>query len=119
MKRGVAAILIVLVLPTTGFAQRQSDAGSSGGVGGIAITVDLARSRPEQAFNRAASQPQPSVHHGHPVLIGAAVGAGAGYVLNATACRTGESVCTVPGNLLLAGIGAGIGAVIGVLISRR
>jgi hypothetical protein len=40
----------------------------------------------------------------------------AGFVLNATLYRTGESVCT--GAALMAGIGAAVGAGIGALVSR-
>jgi hypothetical protein len=49
-------------------------------------------------------QSQQKTRTGHPVLIGGAIGATAGLVLNATAYRTGESVCT--GAALMAGIGA-------------
>jgi hypothetical protein len=68
----------------------------------------------------SASVQTPAGHHvRHPVLIGAAIGAGAGFVLNASACRTGESVCTSAGNLMMAGIGAGVGSVIGWLVAGR
>jgi hypothetical protein len=40
----------------------------------------------------------------------------AGFVLNATPYRTGESVCT--GAALMAGIGAPVSAGIGALVSR-
>ena len=72
-----------------------------------------------QALDGSPSQAQPNARNGHPVLIGAAIGAGAGFLINVTACRTGESVCSAPGNLLMAGIGAGIGALVGVLVSRH
>jgi hypothetical protein len=66
----------------------------------------------------APSQTQSGHRVRHPVLLGAAIGAGAGFVLNASACRTGESVCTAAGNLMMAGIGAGVGAVVGAIVGR-
>jgi hypothetical protein len=129
MKKGVAAILILLIFPSMGLAQSAIDhQGSIEGVGRIALMVELGELRrsaalesrhPEQALEGGPSQAQPNARIGHPVLIGAAIGAGAGFLINATACRTGESVCSAPGNLLMAGIGAGIGALVGVLVSRH
>lgn len=129
MKQGVAAISLVLILPSLVFAQSATpDPGSTEGVGRMAVMVDigplqrsaaLAFRRSGQALERSPSQAQPNVRSGHPVLVGAAIGAGAGLLINVTACRTGESVCSAPGNLLMAGIGAGIGALVGVLVSRH
>jgi hypothetical protein len=128
MTKGVAAILILLVLPSIGFAQSPTDdPGSTGGVTRIALMVEIGQLRLSaalelrhtgQALDRGPSQAQPNTRS-HPVLIGAAIGAGAGLLINVTACRTGESVCSAPGNLLMAGIGAGIGALVGVLVSRH
>jgi hypothetical protein len=128
MKNGVAAILILLIFPSMGFAQSATDdPGSTERVGRIALIVEVGQPRrsaalefryPGQALDRGPSQAQPKARSGHPVLIGAAIGAGAGFLINVTACRTGESVCSAPGNLLMAGIGAGIGALVGVLVSR-
>jgi len=39
-------------------------------------------------------------------------------MINATQCRSGDSICTGGGNALMAGIGAAIGATVGALISR-
>jgi hypothetical protein len=129
MKKGVAAILILLIFPSIGLAQSTADdPGSTGGVRRIALMVEMDQQRrspalefryPAQSFDRGLSQAQPKARSGHPVLIGAAIGAGAGFLINATACRTGESVCTAPGNILMAGIGAGVGALVGVLVSRH
>lgn len=129
MKKGVAAISILLILPSMGFAQSPiDDPGSTEGVGRIALMVEIGQlprsavlefRHPVQALDRGPSRAQPNTRRGHPVLIGAAIGAGAGLVINVTACRTGESVCSAPGNLLMAGIGAGIGALVGVLVSRH
>jgi hypothetical protein len=129
MKKGVAAISILLILPSMSFAQTPThDPSSTEGAGRTAMMVDigpLQRSaalefqHSGQALDRGQSQAQPKARSGHPVLIGAAIGAGAGLLINVTACRTGESVCSAPGNLLMAGIGAGIGALVGVLVSRH
>lgn len=54
----------------------------------------------------------------HPVWLGAAIGASAGFVVHATQCRTGEGLCTGAGNALMAGIGAGVGAAIAILVAR-
>jgi hypothetical protein len=129
MKKGVAAFLVWLILPSICFAQ--SATGSAGStdvldrnawmveIGPLRGPAALEFRHPEQVLHSGQSQAQPNAHHGHPVLIGVAIGAGAGYLINATACRTGEGVCTFPGNMLMAGIGAGIGALVGVLISRH
>jgi hypothetical protein len=130
MKKGVAAISILLILPSMVFAQSPThEPSSTEGVGRIALMVEigpLQRSaalelrHSAQALDRGPSQAQRNgTRSGHPVLIGAAIGAGAGLLINVTACRTGESVCSAPGNLLMAGIGAGIGALVGVLVSRH
>jgi hypothetical protein len=129
MKKGVAAISILLILPSMGFAQSPTrDPGSTEGVGRIALMVEIDRlQRPAtlefrhsgQALDHNPNQAQPKTLSRHPVLIGAAIGAGGGLLINVTACRTGESVCSAPGNLLMAGIGAGIGALFGVLVSRH
>jgi hypothetical protein len=119
------AILVSLTVPFTVLAQRDEGGTSAGTVALIAVEGPLHRSVAREAKRLArmpetgSSQTQQTAHHhGHPVLLGAAIGAGAGFLLNATACRTGESVCTGPGNLLMAAIGAGIGAAIGALVSR-
>jgi hypothetical protein len=129
MKKGVAVISILLILPSLCFAQSPTyDSSSAERVGRIAVMAEmgpLQRSaalefrRSGHALDRVGSQAQPNARTGHPVLIGAAVGAGAGLLINVTACRTGESVCSAPGNLLMAGIGAGIGALVGMLVSRH
>lgn len=129
MKRAVAAISILLILPSMGLAQSPThDPSSTKGVDRIALMIEVGQlQRSEalesrhfgQALDRSPTQAQPNTRSGHPVLIGAAIGAGAGLLINVTACRTGESVCSAPGNLLMAGIGAGIGALIGVLVSRH
>ena len=129
MKKRVALILVLLMLSSTGFAQNPRDSGgSTGGVSRHTSIVELGGLRrsiaPEsqhlgRAVNRGRSGASASARRGHPVLTGAAIGAGAAYLINATACKTGESVCSAPGNLLMAGIGAGIGALVGVLVSRR
>jgi hypothetical protein len=129
MKRSVAAVSILLLLPSMGFAQSlPHDPSSTEGVGRIALRVEIGQlQRPAalefrhsgQALAHGPSQAQPNTRSGHPVLLGAAIGAGAGLLINVTACRTGESVCSAPGNLLMAGIGAGIGALVGVLVSRH
>ena len=129
MKKGVAAISILLILPSTAFAQSPThDPSSTERVGRIALIVEIGQLQRSaalefrhsgQAFDRGPSQAQPNTRSGHPVLTGAAIGAGAGLLINATACRTGESVCSAPGNLLMTGIGAGIGALVGVLVSKH
>ncbi len=129
MKKGVAAISILLILPSTGFAQSPThDPSSTERIGRIALIVEIGQLQrsaalefrhSRQALDLGPSQAQPNTRSGHPVLIGAAIGAGAGLLINATACRTGESVCSAPGNLLMAGIGAGIGALVGVLVSKH
>jgi len=118
------AILVSLTVPFTVLAQRDEGGTSAGTVALIDVEGPLHRSVVREVERLAkvpdigSSQTQQKAHHGHPVLLGAAIGAGAGFLLNATACRTGESVCTGPGNLLMAAIGAGIGAAIGALVSR-
>ena len=129
MKKGIVAILILLISPSMGFAQSATDDPSStAGVGRMTLMVEIGQPRrsaalefrhPGQALDRGPSQTQPKARSGHPVLIGAAIGAGAGFLINVTACRTGEGACSAPGNLLMAGIGAGIGALIGALVSRH
>lgn len=129
MKKGIAATSILLMLPSVGFAQSPTgDPSSPDGIGRIALTVAIGQLQrpaalefrlPSQALDRGTNQAQPNTRRGHPVLIGAAIGAGAGLLINVAACRTGESVCSGPGNLLMAGIGAGIGALVGVLVSRH
>lgn len=129
MKKGIAVISILLSLQSKILAQSPTrDASSTEGVGRIASVVeighlqrsaDLEFRHSRQALDRGSSQAQPSIRNRHPVLIGAAIGAGAGLLINVTACRTDESVCSAPGNLLMAGIGAGIGALVGVLVSRH
>lgn len=129
MKKGVAAISILLVLPSMAFAQSPTrDASSTEGSGRIALMVEVGQLQRSaalefrhsgQALDRSPNQVQPNNRSSHSVLIGAAIGAGAGLLTNVTACRTGESVCSAPGNLLMAGIGAGVGALIGVLVSRH
>ena len=129
MKKGIAVISMLLSLQSKILAQRPTrDTSLTDGVGRLASVVeighlqrsaDLEFEHSRRAFDRGSSQAQPSIRHRHPVLIGAAIGAGAGLLINVTACRTGESVCSAPGNLLMAGIGAGIGALVGVLVSRH
>jgi hypothetical protein len=129
MKKSVATILILLIFPSRGLAQSATDdPGSTEGVSRIALMVEIGQLRrsdalefrhPGQTLDRGPSQAQPKARSGHPVLIGAAIGAGAGFLINVTACRTGESVCSASGNLVMAGIGAGIGALVGVLVSRH
>jgi hypothetical protein len=129
MKKGIAVVSMLLSLQSTSFAQSRTPAASpTAGIARIAATLDigqLQRStdrtfvRSRQALSRGSRQAQPSARNRHPVMIGAAIGAGAGLLINVSACRTGESVCTASGNLLMAGIGAGVGALVGVLVSRR
>jgi len=129
MKKGVASILILLIVPSLGFAQSPThDPSSTDGAGRIALKVEIGQLQRSsaldfwhsgQAFDPGSSQLQPNTRSSHPVLIGAAIGGGAGLLINVTACRTGESVCSAPGNLLMAGIGAGIGALVRVLVSRH
>jgi hypothetical protein len=124
MKKMVTVILVVLMVPLTVRAQGDDGAARAGSVAPIAIEGPLHRSvvreaeRLAKAPDIASSQAQQKAHHGHPILLGAAIGAGAGFLLNATACNTGESVCSGPGNVLMAAIGAGIGAAIGAVVSR-
>jgi hypothetical protein len=129
MMRGVATIAILLILPSMGYAQGPThDPSSTVGIGRIASMVEIGQLQrsaalpfrhPGHTLDRVRSQAQPNARRGHPVLIGAAIGAGAGVLINVTACRTGESVCSARGNFLMAGIGAGIGALLGVLVSRH
>ena len=128
MKKVVAVISILLILSSICFAQSPTrEPSSTEGADRIAL-VDIGQLQPSavlefrhsgQALERGPSQAQSNTRSGHPVLIGAAIGAGAGLLINVTACRTGESVCSAPGNLLMAGIGAGIGALVGVLVSKH
>lgn len=133
MTKIVAAVAIALVARTGVFAQSlqsfTSDAASRGNVGRAPLVIDVRDvtedvdvrhriSRRDMA-ERASLQTPPARRVRHPVLLGAAIGAGAGFVLNASACRTGESVCTSAGNLMMAGIGAGVGAVVGWLVAGR
>ena len=125
MKNGVAAILMLLICPSIGLAQSATrESAPPEGPTPIARMVEIGqRRRPAalelwhsgHALSGDQNQAQPKARSGHPVLIGAAIGAGSGFLLNATACRTGESVCTGAGNLLM----AGIGALVGVLVSRH
>src|SRR5262249_50543320 len=72
-----------------------------------------------RAMRLTALQTPPTRRVRHPVLLGAVIGGVGGFVLNASACRTGESVCTSAGNLMMAGIGAGVGAFVGWLVAGR
>ena len=129
MKKSIAVLSILLTLHTTMLAQSLTrDASSTEAVGRIASVIEIGQLQrsaalelrhSRQALDRGSKPVQPSTRKRHPVLIGAAIGAGAGLLINVTACRTGESVCSAPGNLLMAGIGAGIGALVGVLVSRH
>jgi hypothetical protein len=128
MNKAVAAISILLFLPSIAFAQSPHDPSLIERAGRIALMIEIDQlQRPGtstfrhigRTLDRSTGQAQPNTRRGHPVLIGAAIGAGAGFLINATACRTGESVCSTPGNLMMAGIGAGIGALVGVLVSRH
>jgi hypothetical protein len=129
MRKGIAAISILLVFPSMGMAQSPThDPRSTERAGRIAVMVDVGQLPRSAALesrysgrllDRGPSKAQSNTRSGHAVLIGAAIGAGAGLLINVTACRTGESVCSAQGNLLMAGIGAGIGALVGVLVSRH
>ena len=130
MRKAVTATLISLIIPSSAFGQSSTiPTHSNSATNRVAPVVDtpgslrlpgalqLVDSR--EAFTTASTQTPSKRRNGHPVLIGAAIGAGAGYLINVTACRTGESVCSGAGDLMTAGIGAGIGALVGLLIARR
>lgn len=130
MKEGLAVISLLLSLQSKALAQSPTfDAKSAAGESRIAsvIAMDQALGSADREFRhareafspRSPTQAQPGSRTRHPILLGTAIGAGAGLLINVTACRTGESVCSAPGNLLMAGIGAGIGALVGVLVSRH
>ena len=119
MKKATAVLLVAL-MPSTALAQAAQDHG------GARIAIPISSGPLYQSAMRKAEglaetrgpQSQPKRRIGHPVLLGAAIGGTAGFVLNATQCRTGESFCTGAGNALMAGIGAAIGAGVAALISR-
>jgi hypothetical protein len=130
MRKAAAAILVSLMIPSSVFAQSQTiepPANSQanrvatvvGPRDGLRVRGALQLTGATTPFSLAPTHAPSKARKSHPVMIGAAIGAGAGYLLNATACRTGESVCTVPGNILMAGIGAGVGAVVGLFVGRR
>jgi hypothetical protein len=116
----VTAVLLVALMPSTALAQASKDHGGAR----IAIPISSgplylsAVRKAEGLVETRDQQSQQAKRTGHPVLLGAVIGGTAGFVINATQCRTGESVCTGAGNALMAGIGAAIGAAVGALISR-
>jgi hypothetical protein len=81
-KKGVAAISILLILPSVGFAQSPThDPSSTEGVGRIALMVEIGQLQRSaalkfrhsgQALDRGSSKAQPNTRSGHPALIGAA-----------------------------------------------
>jgi hypothetical protein len=122
MMKPIAAILMSLMLPSAVLAHTAKDRDV---VRLASEARPLHRAVMREAERLAkmqdsspAQRSQSTARGGHPVLIGVAIGAGAGFLTNATFCRTGEGFCTGAGNLVMAGIGAGIGAVIGALVSR-
>ena len=122
MMKPIAAILMSLMLPSAVVAHTAKDRDV---VRLASEARPLHRAVMREAERLAkmqdsspAQRSQSTARGGHPVLIGVAIGAGAGFLTNATFCRTGEGFCTGAGNLVMAGIGAGIGAVIGALVSR-
>lgn len=131
MRRAVATILMVGLLPSIALGQSAPIADEpSAALHRLRLRAAIVDTGPPRRFasqelnehsrfDRGSRQTAAKQSNGHPVLIGAAIGAGAGFLINATACRTGESVCSGAGNLLMAGIGAGAGALVGLLISRR
>jgi len=122
MKKRIAAMLMSLMLPSTVLAQATNDrdvARMAAETRPLHLAAMREAERLAKTQDPSAAQPAPSTARaGHPVLLGVAIGAGAGFLTNATFCRTGEGLCTGAGNLLMAGIGAGIGAAIGALVSR-
>ena|SRR5215510_2071423 len=120
MMKKATAVLLVALMPSTALAQASKDHGGAR----IAIPIDSgplyvsAVRKAEGLVETRDHQSQQKTRTGHPVLLGAVIGGTAGFVLNATQCRTGESFCTGAGNALMAGIGAAIGATVGALISR-
>jgi hypothetical protein len=120
MKQRITAILISLMLPSAVCAQSSIDRRGSRiatADGGGPLHRSALREA-ERIVKIVANQSQQHRRVRHPVLLGAAIGAGAGFLINATACRTGESICTGGGNVLMAGIGGGIGAAVGALVSH-
>ncbi len=124
MKKQIVAILLSLMVASPVFAQIvPNDAKAAR----IAATIDaggpLYRSAVREAEGMAqaraneSQQQQQKRRIRHPALVGAAIGAGAGFLITAP-CRTGESWCSTPGKVLMTGIGAGFGAAVGVLVSR-
>jgi hypothetical protein len=131
MTRVVATLLFAFVARTAVFAQTlTSDAPFTAAAPRLEHPVALrdavyvATEAHRLDFDRrhqADASLQTSTPHRvrHPVLLGAVIGGATGFVLNASACRTGESVCTSAGNLMMAGIGAGVGAFVGWLVAGR
>jgi hypothetical protein len=122
MEKRIAAMLMSLMLPSTVLAQTTNDRDVAR-MATEARPLHLAAMREAERLakmqdNGSAQPLQSTARAGHPVLLGVAIGAGAGFLATATFCRTGEGFCTGAGNLVMAGIGAGIGAVIGALVFR-
>ena len=119
MKQCLAAVVLSLVLPAVTLAQNPTTQTLSKLPTNVAGPLyGFAPRQADRVATPSSNSPQKKTRVRHPVLLGAAIGAGAGFVINAAACRTGESVCTSGGNVLMAGIGAGIGAAIGAVLSR-
>jgi hypothetical protein len=117
MKKTMALLLAALI-PSTALAQPSQDKEPARiAMALVSGPISLSAVRNAERFVETPDhQSQQKTRTGHPVLIGAAIGATAGFVLNATPYRTGESVWT--GAALMAGIGAAVGAGIGALVSR-
>jgi hypothetical protein len=111
------ALLLAALIPSTVLAQPSQDKEPARiAMALVSGPISLSAVRNAERFVETPDhQSQQKTRTGHPVLI-AAIGATAGFVLNATPYRTGESVCT--GAALMAGIGAAVGAGIGALVSR-
>lgn len=130
MTKVVVAVLIALVARTGVFAQSlTSDAPFADPTLRLEHPIALRDAvyvatgetrRLERRREAGASQQTPTTHRvRHPVLLGAVIGGATGFVLNASACGTGEAFCTSAGNLFMAGVGAGVGAVVGWLVAGR
>jgi hypothetical protein len=124
MRKTIAAILMALTLGPHVVAQGHESnvstvvVGMTGPAGPRFRPATRELERLAKTADTQSGKTQRGTGGHHPVLVGAAIGAGAGFLINATACRTGESICTGAGNVLVAGIGAAIGAAVGALVSR-
>jgi hypothetical protein len=90
------ALLLAALIPSTALAQPSQDKEPARiAMALVSGPISLSAVRNAERFVETPDhQSQQKTRTGHPVLIGAAIGATAGFVLNATPYRTGESVWT-------------------------